>query len=174
MPTPRVLMRKAVQVHTVIGLMERGLGISLVPSVNAPVTSRGVVFRQLRDLPRAASIGITLADRVDRYRRGGPALSRGGGKHAALTFKRLARCVEECAVIDGAVSRWPDPGTRLRRASILNHWRQWTKPAAGRPGKHLGHHVWTFSAHVGAAIHVQRGARHVGRQVRCQEEAGTG
>lgn len=59
------IAQEAVQVHTVIGLVESGLGIALVPSVNVPYASRGVVFRPLRDLPPAAAIGIALAFRGD-------------------------------------------------------------------------------------------------------------
>lgn len=59
------IAQEAVQVHTVIGLVESGLGIALVPSVNVPYASRGVAFRPLRDLPPAAAIGIALAYRAD-------------------------------------------------------------------------------------------------------------
>jgi len=57
---PRVA-QEAVQVQTVIGLVESGLGVALVPSVNAPHASKGVAFRPLRGLPRDAVIGIALA-----------------------------------------------------------------------------------------------------------------
>ncbi|HUG21701.1 LysR family transcriptional regulator [Piscinibacter sp.] len=53
--------QEAVQVHTVIGLVDSGLGMALVPSVNARRGSAGVAFRPLRDLPADASIGIALA-----------------------------------------------------------------------------------------------------------------
>lgn len=57
---PRVA-QEAVQVQTVIGLVESGLGVALVPSVNAPHASKGVAFRPIRGLPRDAVIGIALA-----------------------------------------------------------------------------------------------------------------
>jgi DNA-binding transcriptional LysR family regulator len=53
--------QEAVQVQTVIGLVESGLGVALVPSVNAPHASKGVAFRPIRGLPRDAVIGIALA-----------------------------------------------------------------------------------------------------------------
>jgi len=59
------IAQEAVQVNTVIGLVESGLGIALVPSVNVPYASRGVVFRPLRDLSPSAAIGIALAYRAD-------------------------------------------------------------------------------------------------------------
>jgi len=62
--SPRVA-QEAVQVQTVIGLVESGLGIALVPSVNAPNASKSVAFRPIRDLPRGASIGIALAYHAD-------------------------------------------------------------------------------------------------------------
>jgi DNA-binding transcriptional LysR family regulator len=57
------ITQEAVQVQTVIGLVESGLGLALVPSVNAPHASRRVVFRPLADLPAGHSIGIALAHR---------------------------------------------------------------------------------------------------------------
>lgn len=53
--------QEAVQVHTVIGLVESGLGVALVPSVNAAFASKRVAFRPIRDLPKDAVIGIALA-----------------------------------------------------------------------------------------------------------------
>jgi DNA-binding transcriptional LysR family regulator len=53
--------QEAVQVQTVIGLVESGLGVALVPSVNAPHASKGVAFRPIRGMPRDAVIGIALA-----------------------------------------------------------------------------------------------------------------
>ncbi len=55
------ITQEAVQVQTVIGLVESGLGVALVPSVNAPYSSRRVAFRPIRDLPAQSSIGIALA-----------------------------------------------------------------------------------------------------------------
>lgn len=59
------LTQEAVQVHTVIGLVESGLGIALVPSINAPHAPRGVVFKPIRDLPMGPSIGIALVSREE-------------------------------------------------------------------------------------------------------------
>ena len=58
--TPSVT-QEAVQVQTVIGLVESGLGVALVPSINAPHASSRVVFRPIRNLPSSPSIGIALA-----------------------------------------------------------------------------------------------------------------
>jgi len=60
-----VVTQEAVQVHTVIGLVESGLGLALVPSINAAHAARGVVFRPLRDLGSSAAIGIALAYRSE-------------------------------------------------------------------------------------------------------------
>ena len=53
--------QEAVQVQTVLGLVDSGLGVALVPSVNARYASKGVVFRPISDLPPDATIGIALA-----------------------------------------------------------------------------------------------------------------
>ena len=58
--TPSVA-QEAVQVQTVIGLVESGLGVALVPSINAPHASRRVAFRPIRNLPANPAIGIALA-----------------------------------------------------------------------------------------------------------------
>jgi DNA-binding transcriptional LysR family regulator len=58
--TPSVA-QEAVQVQTVIGLVESGLGVALVPSINAPNASRRVAFRPIRNLPASPAIGIALA-----------------------------------------------------------------------------------------------------------------
>lgn len=57
---PRV-HQQAVQVQTVVSLVESGLGVALVPSVAARHASAGVVFKPLHDLDEAAAIGIALA-----------------------------------------------------------------------------------------------------------------
>ncbi|MBI5276480.1 MAG: LysR family transcriptional regulator [Burkholderiales bacterium] len=57
---PRVV-QEGVQVQTVIGLVESGLGVALVPSVHAPHASQRVAFRPLRGMPKDAFIGIALA-----------------------------------------------------------------------------------------------------------------
>jgi DNA-binding transcriptional LysR family regulator len=53
--------QEAVQVQTVIGLVESGLGLALVPKISSAHASRRVAFRPIRDLPRDAVIGIALA-----------------------------------------------------------------------------------------------------------------
>ena len=60
--TPTVT-QEAVQVHTVIGLVESGLGLALVPSVHALHASNRVAFRPLRGVPMKSSIGVALAYR---------------------------------------------------------------------------------------------------------------
>jgi len=60
-----VVTQEAVQVHTVIGLVESGLGLALVPSINAAHAARGVVFRPLRDHGSSFAIGIALAFRSE-------------------------------------------------------------------------------------------------------------
>src|SRR5690606_12680011 len=58
--TPRVA-QEAVQVQTVLGLVEVGLGVALVPSVSRRFTSKQLVYKTLADFPASASIGISLA-----------------------------------------------------------------------------------------------------------------
>jgi DNA-binding transcriptional LysR family regulator len=58
--SPRAV-QEATQVQTVLCLVESGLGVALVPSVSARFAPKGLVFRPVRDLPAAASIGIALA-----------------------------------------------------------------------------------------------------------------
>lgn len=58
--------QEAVQVQTVIGLVNSGLGIALVPSANVPYFSQSVAFRPIRDMPVTARIGIALAFHADR------------------------------------------------------------------------------------------------------------
>lgn len=53
--------QEGVQVQTLIGLVESGLGLALVPAVSASHAPTGVAFRPIRDLPRDAVIGIALA-----------------------------------------------------------------------------------------------------------------
>src|SRR3546814_482989 len=57
---PRVA-QEAVQVQTVLGLVEVGLGVALVPSVSRRFTSKQLVYKILSDFPVSASIGISLA-----------------------------------------------------------------------------------------------------------------
>ncbi|NYT58107.1 LysR family transcriptional regulator [Alcaligenaceae bacterium] len=58
--TPRVA-QEAVQVQTVLGLVEAGLGLALVPSISRRFTSKQLVYKTLDDFPASASIGISLA-----------------------------------------------------------------------------------------------------------------
>lgn len=58
--TPKVV-QEAVQVQTVLSLVEAGLGIALVPSINRRFASTQVVYKTLPDFPVSASIGISLA-----------------------------------------------------------------------------------------------------------------
>lgn len=58
------LTQEGVQVQTLIGLVESGLGVALVPTVSAAHAPKRVVFRPIRDLPRDAGIGIALAYHV--------------------------------------------------------------------------------------------------------------
>jgi len=53
--------QEGVQVQTLIGLVEGGLGLALVPAVTAAHAPARVAFRPIRDLPRDAVIGIALA-----------------------------------------------------------------------------------------------------------------
>lgn len=57
---PRVV-QEAVQVQTVLSLVEAGLGVALVPSINRRFASTQVVYKTLSDFPASASIGISLA-----------------------------------------------------------------------------------------------------------------
>jgi DNA-binding transcriptional LysR family regulator len=62
--TPRVT-QVAVQISTVLSLVESGLGIALVPSVSRRFSSDQIVYRTLDNLPSSTSIGISLAFRPD-------------------------------------------------------------------------------------------------------------
>lgn len=62
--SPRVA-QAAVQISTVLSLVESGLGVALVPSVSSSRAGAGVVCRPLEDLPGATSIGISLACRPE-------------------------------------------------------------------------------------------------------------
>ncbi len=57
---PRVT-QQAVQVQTVLALVESGLGVALVPSVMKRFVSDRIIYRALVDVPPAASIGLALA-----------------------------------------------------------------------------------------------------------------
>ncbi|MEO8655509.1 MAG: LysR substrate-binding domain-containing protein, partial [Ramlibacter sp.] len=56
--------QEGVQVQTVIGLVESGLGLALVPKISSAHAPSRVTFRPIRDLPRDAVIGIALAYHV--------------------------------------------------------------------------------------------------------------
>ena len=49
-----------------MSLVESGLGVALVPSVSSRLASKNVVFRPIRGLPAAASIGIALAYHAEK------------------------------------------------------------------------------------------------------------
>ncbi|MFZ2294111.1 MAG: LysR substrate-binding domain-containing protein [Polaromonas sp.] len=53
--------QQAIQVQTVLALVESGLGVALVPSVMQRYISDKIVYRPLLDVPPAASIGLALA-----------------------------------------------------------------------------------------------------------------
>jgi len=57
---PRVT-QEAIQVQTVLSLVEAGFGVALVPSVSRRFNSRHVIYKKLADFPASASIGISLA-----------------------------------------------------------------------------------------------------------------
>jgi len=55
------MSQEAVQVQTVICLVESGMGVALVPSVAAETAPKRVVFRKLRKMPVGISIGLAVA-----------------------------------------------------------------------------------------------------------------
>lgn len=55
------VVQEGVQVQTLVGLVESGLGLALVPGISAAHAPAGVAFRPIRDLPRDAAIGVALA-----------------------------------------------------------------------------------------------------------------
>ncbi len=57
---PRVT-QQAVQVQTVLALVESGLGVALVPSVMQRFVSDKIVYRPFVDFPAEAAIGLSLA-----------------------------------------------------------------------------------------------------------------
>src|SRR5690606_6216615 len=58
--TPRIT-QEAVQVQTLLSLVESGLGVALVPAGARRHPSPNVVTKTLSDFPADASIGISLA-----------------------------------------------------------------------------------------------------------------
>lgn len=69
---PRVT-QQAIQVQTVLALVESGLGVALVPSVMQRYVSEKIVYRPFVDFPATASIGLSLAYMADTE---SPAASR--------------------------------------------------------------------------------------------------
>lgn len=57
---PKVSQR-AIQVQTVLALVETGLGIALVPSVMQRYVSERIVYRPLLGLPPTAAVGLAIA-----------------------------------------------------------------------------------------------------------------
>jgi DNA-binding transcriptional LysR family regulator len=57
---PRVT-QQAIQIQTVLALVESGLGVALVPSVMQRFVSDRIVYRPFVDFPAGASIGLALA-----------------------------------------------------------------------------------------------------------------
>lgn len=62
--TPRIA-QEAVQVATVMSLVEAGLGIALLPSVSRNMPSDLLTWKTLSDFPDSASIGISVAWRQE-------------------------------------------------------------------------------------------------------------
>ena len=57
---PKVV-QEAIQVQTVLSLVEANMGVALVPSISKRFVSRSVIYKTLIDFPASASIGISLA-----------------------------------------------------------------------------------------------------------------
>lgn len=76
------IVQEAVQIQTVIGLVQSGLGIALVPAASINGASNGVEFRPIADHPAIPAIGIALAHST-------------ACKNAAVT--RFLECVERIA-----------------------------------------------------------------------------
>jgi DNA-binding transcriptional LysR family regulator len=53
--------QQAVQVQTLLALVESGLGVALVPSVMQRYASDKILYRPLLDLPSGAAVGLSLA-----------------------------------------------------------------------------------------------------------------
>ncbi|MDR6600716.1 DNA-binding transcriptional LysR family regulator [Achromobacter deleyi] len=65
--TPRIT-QEAVQVQTLLSLVESGLGVALVPAGSRRHPGPNVVYKSLADFPADASIGISLAWNPDTER----------------------------------------------------------------------------------------------------------
>lgn len=61
---PRI-SQEAVQVHTVLALVESGLGVAMVPSVAQRFVNEKIVFRPFSDFPASAEIGLALVYRPE-------------------------------------------------------------------------------------------------------------
>jgi DNA-binding transcriptional LysR family regulator len=57
---PRVT-QQATQIQTVLALVESGLGVALIPSIMRRYVSDRIAYRTLDDIPREATIGLSLA-----------------------------------------------------------------------------------------------------------------
>lgn len=64
---PRIA-QEAVQVQTVLALVESGLGVALVPSIMQRFANDRIVYRPLADLPAASEIGLALMFKPDMER----------------------------------------------------------------------------------------------------------
>lgn len=61
---PRIT-QEAIQIQTVLALVESGLGVALVPSIMQRFVSDKIVYRPFKDFPASASIGLALAYMAD-------------------------------------------------------------------------------------------------------------
>lgn len=55
------IAQQGVQVQTLLSLVESGLGVALVPSIMQRYISEKILYRELLDLPPAASVGLAIA-----------------------------------------------------------------------------------------------------------------
>ncbi|MDD2545488.1 MAG: LysR family transcriptional regulator [Burkholderiaceae bacterium] len=78
--SPQVV-QEAIQVHTVLSLVQSGLGVALVPSVAQQLAPRGVHFRPVTDIPPTPVMGIAMAFQAS---------------HAPATVARLREVAAEC------------------------------------------------------------------------------
>lgn len=61
---PRIT-QEAVQIQTLLSMVESGLGVALVPSVMQRFQSPQIAYRRIADLPASAQIGLSLVYRAD-------------------------------------------------------------------------------------------------------------
>lgn len=76
-----IVAQRAVQVQTVLALVEAGLGVALIPSVMQNHHSERLVYRPLLDLPDTAAVGMALAYMLQSE------------SPAAAHFRRVAQAV---------------------------------------------------------------------------------